>query len=166
VLGKGSVFWFTARLGRGSSAVPAGQVAMAEDAESQLRRRYVGASVLLAEDNAVNREIAVALLQNVGLVVDAVADGRAAVESAQRGACDLILMDMQMPVMDGLEATRAIRALPGWTDRPILALTANNLEEDRRACEAAGMNDLISKPTNPRDFYATLLKWLAKARPR
>jgi CheY-like chemotaxis protein len=115
----------------------------------------------LAEDNEVNREIALALLEGVGAVVDTAWNGREALERARASTYDLILLDMQMPVMSGIEAARAIRALPGCKSTPILALTANAFDEERRDCEEAGMNDFISKPVPPGVLYATLLKWLS-----
>jgi len=118
------------------------------------------ARVLLADDNAVNREIALAMLQAMGLGADSAADGLEAVRLAQGQRYDLVLMDMQMPHMSGLDATRAIRALPGWQTTPILALTANASDEDRRACTAAGMNDFIAKPMAMGLFCAALLRWL------
>jgi len=130
--------------------------------ESVLRHGHAGARVLLVDDNPVNREVAATLLSDAGLQVTLAADGREAVAAVGREAFDLVLMDMQMPDMDGLAATRAIRALGGAAARslPIIAMTANAFGEDRAACLAAGMNDHLAKPVDPERLYRHLLRWL------
>jgi len=132
-------------------------------AERVLRDRHSGARVLLVEDNPVNQEVGLALLQLVGLAVDLADDGAQAVELARRQPYGLVLMDMQMPGMDGLTATRELRRLGVTT--PIIAMTANAFGEDRAACLDAGMNDHVAKPVNPEQLYTTLLRWLPGARP-
>ena len=122
--------------------------------------RHGGRRVLLAEDDPINQSVCRDLLDYAGLQVDLASDGEQAVERARRGRYDLILMDVQMPVLDGLEATQAIRALPGAERTPILAFTANAFAEDQQRCLDAGMNDHVSKPVAPQQFFGTLLKWL------
>ena len=160
VPGAGSRFWLTAWLEYGAPVQAAESAATGSAAE--VRRRHAGARVLLAEDNAINRDVAMELLRDAGLSVDTAENGRAAVDMMHAGPYDLILMDMLMPEIDGLDATRAIRGLPQGRELPILAMTANAFDDDRQACIAAGMNDFISKPVDPPVLYATLGRWLPK----
>ena len=170
--GQGSTFWVSlpvnadpaaaARPALVYSGPPASQPG-ATTAEDTLRRRG-GGRVLLAEDNPVNQEVAVALLTAVGLQVDVAENGRLAVDRAGQRRYDLILMDMQMPVMDGLAATRLIRQVSANADTPILAMTANAFDTSGAQCLAAGMDDHITKPIEAELLYRTLLQWLAKRR--
>ncbi|TMF40882.1 MAG: GAF domain-containing protein [Chloroflexi bacterium] len=134
-----------------TEAAPHAEAARAAGADSGLR-------VLLAEDNAVNQKLALRLLERMGLRAEVVDNGRAAVDAVSTGQFDLVLMDVQMPEMDGLEATRQIRS--AWPDRPlrIVGLTANAMAGDREACLAAGMDDYVSKPIRPDELEAAIAK--------
>lgn len=153
--GVGSTFWFTACLGMGEAN---------EEAEATqqigLRPDQLSSRILLVEDNAINRDVAIALLKSGGLEADTASNGLMAIPLVHDSNYDLVLMDVQMPVMDGLEATRIIRATPELEGLPILAMTANVFAEDRQACLAAGMNDFIAKPIDVDNMFSTLAKWL------
>jgi len=158
--GRGTRFWFTVVVERGRGVMPVGDEVEVE--EPGALRDVLGARVLLAEDNDINREVASELLHGFGLDVATAATGRAAVEAARSEAFDLVLMDVQMPELDGLSATREIRRLPGYDRVPILAMTANVFEEDRRACFAAGMDDFVAKPVDPTTLRAVLVEWIGR----
>ena len=167
--GVGSTFWFTACF-RETTAFVAERTTserrgpVDDDAwHERLAREHAGARILVAEDNLVNQEVLRALLAGTGLSIHMAGNGRIAVELARRGHYDLILMDMQMPEMDGLEAVRRIRALPNGSI-PIIALTANAYAEDRALCIEAGMDDHLGKPLSGAALYSTLASWLSHAR--
>jgi PAS domain S-box-containing protein len=165
--GIGSVFLFTAEFTLGAERVaPAGTTPAPAPAPSlpppgsTLLR---GARVLLVEDNALNRVLAQEILQPTGLVLDMAENGPDAIAAVRQSAYSAVLMDVQMPGMDGLEATRRIRALPGGGALPIIALTANAMERDRQDCLAAGMSDFLSKPVDADQLLRTLSHWLGGA---
>jgi two-component system sensor histidine kinase/response regulator len=146
--------------GRPSETSPADAPRRAADQRLAALR---GARVLLVEDNEINQQVARELLEDAGLVVEVADNGQIALELAQKGAFDLVFMDMQMPVMDGVTATREMRKLERLANLPIVAMTANAMEQDRRQCMDAGMNDFLIKPIDPHDMQSILLRWV---RPR
>jgi len=157
--GEGSEFWFTAQLVPALQAQPF-TLGPAVTAEAALRAACTGARLLLAEDNVVNQLVAEELLHSVGLQVDIEADGQAAVDRALSRHYDLILLDVQMPVMDGIQAAQALRQSPSYVHTPIVALTASSLAEDHRACIEAGMDEVLIKPIDPPALFAALLRLL------
>jgi signal transduction histidine kinase/CheY-like chemotaxis protein len=164
-INKGSTFWFTARLKKVHDH-PVSEPLQATDYEARLQQEYSGIHVLLAEDEPVNREVAQILLEDIGFNVDTAENGAQALELVRQHSYDLILMDMQMPEMDGLEATRRIRDIPGGDDLLIIAMTANAFAEDRERCLAAGMDYFATKPIDPDAFLKILLTGLSRQRTR
>jgi two-component system, sensor histidine kinase and response regulator len=161
--GVGSRFWFSAWLGRGRAP----DEALAPESECKaetIRLHHAGACILLVEDNPLNYAVALELLSETGLIVDLAENGREAVAMAAGVDYALILMDMQMSIMGGVEAATRIRELSGRCGTPIIAMTANAFEEDRERCLAAGMNDFLSKPVEPDVLYSTLMRWFAHDR--
>lgn len=120
-------------------------------------------TALLVDDNEVNREVGRAILEELGLRVYVANDGREAVEKVASATFDLVLMDLQMPRLDGLAATREIRALPGTAGLPVIAMTANAFEQSRAACLEAGMNDFLTKPIDISVLAIALTRWLPPA---
>jgi PAS domain S-box-containing protein len=165
--GVGSVFLFTAEFGIGTTrellAVPAAVPAAAPAPPTTRIAVLRGARVLLVEDNAMNRQLAQEILQPTGVLLDTAENGPAAIAAVRQAAYNAVLMDVQMPGMDGYETTRRIRATPVGATLPIIALTANAMERDRQDCLAAGMNDFLTKPVDADQLLLTLSHWVGGA---
>jgi PAS domain S-box-containing protein len=157
--GQGSLFWFTLHL------LHAPQVDLQKETlpgiVTEQMHKLQGVRVLLAENNPFNQEVATEFLAKVGAVVRVANNGLEALEWLRQDTFDCVLMDVQMPEMDGLEATRQIRSNPAWARLPVIAMTAGAFREDREQCLAAGMNDFISKPVHPSQLYAVIARWLS-----
>ena len=160
--GVGSTFWFTIRLKKLVGRCEVSHIEQAEEsnAETALKQRYFGQRVLVVDDEPINQEVALTQLEDVDFLVDTAADGEAAVSMARQHSYAAIFMDMQMPKLNGFDATRQIRQLAGYRDIPIIAMTANVFAEDKERCLEAGMNDFLSKPFNPEQLFAVLLRAL------
>lgn len=164
--GRGSTFWFTARLEQDTSAT---QILPSNAANVQAMDRdrlaaIAGSRVLVVDDNPLNQEMLRILLEQAGLLVDVVGDGAAALQQLEGRLADqyaLVMMDMHMPELDGPAACAAIRRLPGWTDRPIVGITANPAPSVCKSGLQSGMNEVIDKPITPEALYPTLLRWIA-----
>lgn len=163
--GMGSTFWFTADftdVGSASESNSSSPVFHAFSNRELLKNNYAGSHILIVEDEEINAEIAQFLLTNLGFQVEIAKDGLESLDLAKETHYDLILMDMQLPKMDGLTATRAIRQTSKNSMTAIVAMTANAFAEDHQKCLNAGMNDHITKPLEIDKFYGLLLKWLPK----
>lgn len=133
---------------------------------SELLAPIAQSKILVVEDNALNQEVALGLLEGEGFIVDIAENGQQAIEFVQSNAYDIVLMDMQMPVMDGLTATQHLRAIKKFKHLPIVAMTANAMDQDKEKCAAAGMNDHVAKPIDPQQLFKVLVKWIKpKAKP-
>ena len=161
--GIGSQFYFELPFGLGEGAVPSQRAlaSVTDDGQARSLESIRGARVLLVEDNTINQLVARNLLELNGVVVDIAHNGQEGVDMALHGNYAMVFMDIQMPVMDGLQATRAIRATPGFSQLPIVAMTANAMANDYQNSLDAGMNEHLTKPINSEQLTAALLRWIA-----
>jgi CheY-like chemotaxis protein len=164
-IGEGSLFWFTARLKKVSVfSLKPNRAQELSDPLEILKTHFSSSHILIAEDDEINRAMIEILLEETGLKFDFAYNGQEAVNKAMLTKYDLIMMDVQMPVMDGLEAAKSIRKLEGYSFIPILATTANAFVEDKATCLQAGMNDHIAKPIRLEILYLKLKEWLEWSR--
>jgi two-component system sensor histidine kinase/response regulator len=159
-VGIGSSFYFTARFLLGDES--AADAPQGENLSASVIERLKGARALIVEDNEFNQDLIEELLEQYGMLVTLCANGLEAIEELSKAHYDIVLMDIQMPVMDGYEATRQIRATPALADVCVIAMTANAMVEDSERCIQAGMNDFVPKPIDVDHLYQTLAKWLPK----
>ncbi|HEU4845886.1 MAG TPA: CHASE domain-containing protein [Burkholderiaceae bacterium] len=155
-LGEGSTFWFTARLAKGTSFLEPNDDAVQPDVLDSIR----GASILLVEDNIFSQQVGQELLEDAGATVAVANNGKEAIDMLLRQRYDCVLMDVQMPVMDGFEATRLIRSDPRLRATLVIAMTANAGREDQRRCIEAGMDEFVTKPIAPQLLFNVLSKWM------
>ena len=164
--GRGSRFWFTAKLPialhEENEAMPV-EVSVTQP-DQVLKEKFAGSFILVCEDEPINQEIIKSLLEDASLEAVVAPHGEAALAMMGEVRFDMVLMDMQMPVMDGLECTRRIRQMPGFRDIPVVALTANAYADSLSQCLLAGMNEVLTKPFNPDELYAVLLKYLQNSK--
>jgi CheY-like chemotaxis protein len=159
--GTGSTFWFAVRLDKAPKLPVADASDLPSTIEERLQASHAGTRILIAEDEPINQAVARELLESVGLVVDIASDGVEAVAMFKQSDYRLVLLDLRMPNMNGIEAARAIRAIPGGETIPLLALTANAFSDDKAQCLAAGIDEHIGKPVKPEVLFTTLFKWLS-----
>ena len=166
-LGEGSTFWFTVKAGICKDSSTRKQIAGGGDyRKAKLVEQYnlAGARVLLVEDTLTNQMVAMGFMQSAGILADIVDNGEKAVRMVEQNSYDVVLMDLHMPGMDGLEATRRIRSQPQFKDLPIIAMTANAMPQHHRECLENGMNDFIAKPFYPDALFAMIQKWIPRLR--
>ncbi|HEX8601381.1 MAG TPA: response regulator, partial [Pseudoduganella sp.] len=157
--GQGSTFWFTAPREKGAQPAPAAvDAGLREELLAPLR----GAAILLVEDNVFSQQVAQEVIEDAGAVVVIANNGQEAIDLLQKGQFDCVLMDVQMPLMDGYETTRRIRSHATLSGMPVIAMTANAGQEDQARCQEAGMDDFLTKPVVPNLLLATLSKWLSQ----
>ncbi|HEX5363797.1 MAG TPA: response regulator, partial [Gallionella sp.] len=159
--GEGSAFWFSARFNKSFHPIGKSDETYTEQ-PSGMPPSFSGARILIAENHPLNQEVIIEFLENADAIACVAQNGAEAIDLLTKEHFDCVFMDVQMPVMDGYQATRLIRADPALANIPIIAMTANVGQEDRDRCLAAGMNDFISKPFKPQKLYAMLAKWLPK----
>lgn len=170
-LGKGSIFWFTSQLRKNISAEKISTSQIKIHSRNEIKddltvnmEEYCEAMgemhILLVEDNELNQQVAVELLENPGIIIDVAENGQIAIEKVNQNSYDMVLMDVQMPIIDGITATKEIRKNFKFEFLPIIGMTANAMIQDREKCMQAGMNDYLSKPIDPAKLFYMIKKWI------